>query len=103
MTVHATLSRHKKLRFCDWGYADDRLSPDEEARVRSVDLGFRPLTCPARANGSRRQHPHAGVSGENSVTRNERHVFQNRLRYHHAIEGVAVVPRQRRRRQGLLQ
>src|SRR5579871_6316195 len=34
MTGPATLSRRKKLRFYGWGYADDRLSADEEARIR---------------------------------------------------------------------
>jgi alkyldihydroxyacetonephosphate synthase len=34
MTGSATLSRRRKLRFYGWGYADDVLSPEEEARVR---------------------------------------------------------------------
>jgi len=36
MTEFATLSRRKKLRFYGWGYADDALSPDEDARVRQT-------------------------------------------------------------------
>ncbi len=40
MTAHATLSRRKKLRFYGWGYADDRLSPDEQARVRAAAKRF---------------------------------------------------------------
>ena len=36
----ATLSRRRTLRFHGWGYADDRLSPDEEARVRRSAMRF---------------------------------------------------------------
>jgi len=36
----ATLSRRRMLRFHGWGYADDRLSPDEEARVRRSAMRF---------------------------------------------------------------
>ncbi|MHB8530683.1 MAG: FAD-binding oxidoreductase, partial [Caulobacteraceae bacterium] len=36
MTETATLSRRRKLRFHGWGYADDVLSPDEEARARAT-------------------------------------------------------------------
>ena len=36
----ATLSRRRTLRFHGWGYADDRLSPDEEARVRRSAARF---------------------------------------------------------------
>lgn len=35
MTTAATLSRRRQLRFYGWGYADDTLSADEEARVRA--------------------------------------------------------------------
>jgi alkyldihydroxyacetonephosphate synthase len=38
MTENATLSRRRKLRFYGWGYADDGLMPDEEARVRARAL-----------------------------------------------------------------
>ena len=34
MVEAATLSRRRKLRFYGWGYADDVLSADEEARIR---------------------------------------------------------------------
>jgi len=34
MTDSATLSRRRRLRFYGWGYADEELSPDEDARVR---------------------------------------------------------------------
>jgi alkyldihydroxyacetonephosphate synthase len=34
MTEFATLSRRRKLRFYGWGYAEDVLSPEEEARIR---------------------------------------------------------------------
>jgi alkyldihydroxyacetonephosphate synthase len=34
MTESATLSRRRKLRFYGWGYADEALSPEEEARTR---------------------------------------------------------------------
>jgi alkyldihydroxyacetonephosphate synthase len=40
MTEFATLSRRKKLRFYGWGYADDVLSPDEDARVRRTAKQF---------------------------------------------------------------
>ena len=42
MTDSATLSRRRKLRFYGWGYADDVLSPDEEARVRESVKRFGP-------------------------------------------------------------
>jgi len=38
MSETATLARRRKLRFYGWGYADDGLSPDEEARVRATAL-----------------------------------------------------------------
>ena len=34
MTDSATLSRRRRLRFYGWGYADEELSSDEDARVR---------------------------------------------------------------------
>ncbi|MBI3675393.1 MAG: FAD-binding oxidoreductase [Proteobacteria bacterium] len=40
MTEFATLSRRRKFRFYGWGYADDVLSPDEEARVRGTVKRF---------------------------------------------------------------
>lgn len=40
MTEAATLSRRRKLRFYGWGYADDVLTPDEEARVRGAARRF---------------------------------------------------------------
>ncbi len=40
MAETATLSRRRTLRFYGWGYADDALSPEEEARVRSVAIRF---------------------------------------------------------------
>jgi alkyldihydroxyacetonephosphate synthase len=45
----ATLSRRRTLRFHGWGYADDRLSPDEEARVRRSAMRFNaaPVETPA--------------------------------------------------------
>jgi len=36
MAEFATLSRRRRLRFHGWGYADDRLSAEEEARVRGL-------------------------------------------------------------------
>ena len=40
MTEFATLSHRKKLRFYGWGYADDVLSPDEDARIRRTAAHF---------------------------------------------------------------
>ena len=40
MGEFATLSRRRRLRFYGWGYADDVLSPDEEARVRGAARRF---------------------------------------------------------------
>jgi len=40
MAEFSTLSRRKRLRFCGWGYADDILSPDEEARIRGAVKRF---------------------------------------------------------------
>jgi alkyldihydroxyacetonephosphate synthase len=40
MAEFATLSRRRRLRFHGWGYADDRLSAEEEARVRGLVSGF---------------------------------------------------------------
>jgi alkyldihydroxyacetonephosphate synthase len=36
----ATLSRRRRLRFYGWGYADEALSPDEEARIRGAAKRF---------------------------------------------------------------
>jgi alkyldihydroxyacetonephosphate synthase len=36
MAEVATLSRRRRLRFYGWGYADDGLTPEEEARVRGA-------------------------------------------------------------------
>lgn len=50
MTDFATLSRRRKLRFHGWGYADEGLSPDEEARVRHSAMrfgAFAPVETPA--------------------------------------------------------
>jgi len=40
MTEFSTMSRRGKLRFFGWGYADEVLSPDEEARVRGAVKRF---------------------------------------------------------------
>jgi alkyldihydroxyacetonephosphate synthase len=40
MTEFATLSRRRRLRFYGWGYADETLSPDEEARIRGAAKRF---------------------------------------------------------------
>ena len=40
MTEFATLSRRKKLRFYGWGYADDVLTQDEQARIRGAAKRF---------------------------------------------------------------
>jgi alkyldihydroxyacetonephosphate synthase len=40
MTEFATLSHRKRLRFYGWGYADDVLAPDEDARVRESAKRF---------------------------------------------------------------
>ncbi len=40
MTEFETLSRRKKLRFYGWGYADELLSPEEEALVRDAAMRF---------------------------------------------------------------
>ena len=40
MTPFATLSRHRRMRFYGWGYADEQLSADEEARVRGAARRF---------------------------------------------------------------
>src|SRR5665213_2453960 len=40
MVDSATLSRRRKLRFYGWGYADDLLSAEEEARVRGSAQRF---------------------------------------------------------------
>jgi alkyldihydroxyacetonephosphate synthase len=50
MSETATLSRRRKLRFYGWGYADDLLSADEEARVRGSVRRFgtaAPVETPA--------------------------------------------------------
>jgi alkyldihydroxyacetonephosphate synthase len=50
MTEFATLSRRAKLRFHGWGYADDHLSADEEARIRAAVRRFgqgAPVETPA--------------------------------------------------------
>jgi hypothetical protein len=36
MTEFATLSRRKRLSFHGWGYADEGLSPQEEARLHGL-------------------------------------------------------------------
>jgi alkyldihydroxyacetonephosphate synthase len=36
MAEFATLSRRRRLRFYGWGYVEDSLTPDEEARVRAT-------------------------------------------------------------------
>lgn len=49
MSETATLSRRRKLRFYGWGYADEALSPDEEARVRGAAkkvIGAAPVETP---------------------------------------------------------
>jgi alkyldihydroxyacetonephosphate synthase len=40
MAESATLSRRRTLRFYGWGYADETLSPEEEARVRAIPQRF---------------------------------------------------------------
>src|SRR5215831_7360932 len=40
MAEAATLSRRSTLRFYGWGYADETLSPEEEARVRAIPQRF---------------------------------------------------------------
>ena len=40
MGEFATLSRRRRLRFYGWGYADEALSPDEEARIRGAAKRF---------------------------------------------------------------
>ena len=45
MTEFATLSRRRKLRFYGWGYADDTLSAEEEARVRGAAKRFGAATA----------------------------------------------------------
>jgi alkyldihydroxyacetonephosphate synthase len=40
MTEPATLARRRPLRFWGWGYADEGLTPDEEARVRASAARF---------------------------------------------------------------
>jgi alkyldihydroxyacetonephosphate synthase len=50
MADSATLSRRRTLRFYGWGYADDVLSPEEEARVRAIPKRFggqAPVETPA--------------------------------------------------------
>jgi alkyldihydroxyacetonephosphate synthase len=50
MAESATLSRRKRLRFYGWGYADEALTPEEEARVRGAVQRFgvaAPVETPA--------------------------------------------------------